>query len=118
MIKSEGRTLFAFDSVQANFIAKKLAINLLQKEKMESQSKLHENLNREIIEKDKVLNTQQNENSILKNISDLQVKQIEQYKIQLNAYKKSDVRAKLGRLFYKSLAFALGFTTIYFSLKK
>lgn len=113
-----GKTLFCFDSVQTNFLRKKLELIPAQTEKIQLLELQNKSLEFEIDAREKAFLSQHEELKNQKTIVSLREKQINEYVLQVNAYKKSDRRAKVGKVFYKSLTFILAGTVFYLAIKK
>lgn len=114
----KGKTLFCFDSVQTNYLRKRLELLPAQIEKIKLLESKNESLEFEIDARKQAFLSQLEKLKNQKTLVYLREKQIDEYKVQLSAYKKSDRRAKTGKIFYKSLTFFLASATIYFALKK
>lgn len=114
----KGKTLFCFDSVQTNYLRKRLELLPAQIEKIKILESKNESLEFEIDARKQAFLSQLEELKNQKMLVSLREKQIDEYKVQLSAYKKSDRRAKTGKFFYKPLTFFLASATIYFALKK
>lgn len=113
----DDKIFFCFDSIQANYIAKQLSVKDLQGEQITNYKKQVDILEAQNNASLLAFLNQEKELDKYKDIEILRVKEIEQYKIQLSAYQKSNRKARFGGFTYKALTFILAGAVIYFATK-